>query len=223
MERRLQNIIGYNFNNKKFIRLSLVNKSYNKINNEKLEFLGDSVLGLIISNALFSLFPFTNEGNLSRMKSVLIQKSTLSSIARNIGLQKFLYLGINEVFFFNKRESFLSNSIEALIGSIYLDSDIETVERIVLLWYKNYLYNIKPSDKNKDSKSRLQEYLQKHYLKPPKYISYFIPDKYEFYIECKFGKNRKMKSIGISYNKKNAEQISAHEALKKIKALKNEI
>lgn len=218
----MQNIIGYTFINKSFLRLSLVHKSYNNLNNEKLEFLGDSVLGLSISNSLFSLFPFTNEGNLSRMKSVLIQKSTLSSIARNIGLQKFLYLGKNEIFFFGKRESFLSNSIEALIGGIYLDSDIETVERIILLWYKNYLYNIKPSDKNKDSKSRLQEYLQKHYLKPPIYISYFIPDKYEFYIECKFGKNKMMRSVGISYNKKSAEQISAYEALKKIKALIND-
>ncbi|UDG80322.1 ribonuclease III [Candidatus Annandia pinicola] len=216
----MQNIIGYSFNNRSFLKLSLIHKSYSNINNEKLEFLGDSILGLSISNALFSLFPFTNEGNLSRMKSVLIQKSTLSSIARNIGLQKFLYLGRNEVFFFGRRESFLSNSIEALIGSIYLDSDIESVERIILLWYKNYLYNIKPSEKNKDSKSRLQEYLQKHYLKPPKYISYFIPDKYEFYIECKFGKGKSMITTGISYNKKNAEQISAYGALKIIKALK---
>ncbi|AZP36338.1 Ribonuclease 3 [Candidatus Annandia adelgestsuga] len=220
---KLERYIGYNFNDIRFLKLSLTHRSAKLKNNEKLEFLGDAVLSFSVAHTLFNMYPCTNEGNLSRMRSVLVQRSTLSSIARGFQLQKFLYLGINELNFFNIRESFLSNSIEALVGGIYLDSDMEITERTLLLWYKKYFNMIKPSENNKDPKSLLQEFLQKHYLKPPLYSVYFITSEYEFFVECKFGKFMQLNTYGQGFNKKDAEKKAAKAALKRIKYFKENV
>ena len=164
----LEEKINYFFNNKKLIKRSLVHKSEHKIeNNEKLEFLGDRVLGLVVSKKLYELYPNETEGDLDKRFAFLVNKSTCLKIANYLKLKNYLILGNAYSKNVKIEDKILSDSCEALLGAIFLDSNIDTVEKIILHLWKN---EIKKTFKTLvDSKTKLQEYSLKISKKLPIY------------------------------------------------------
>jgi ribonuclease-3 len=162
-DERLARRIGYQFKQTDLLKLALTHRSVShKHNYERLEFLGDSLLGMIIANYLFSAYPQENEGRLTRMRATLVRQEALGKIANDLKLSQNLILSSGELKSGgHHRESILADTVEAIIGAIYVDcGDLTVLQAIVLKWYAPYLGHIEPSDQLKDPKSRLQEYLQ---------------------------------------------------------------
>lgn len=216
----LQKIIGYDFNNRKILKLALTHRSASNKHNERLEFLGDSILNYIISYALYQKFPKVNEGDMSRMRASLVKGNTLSKVALELKLSKYLKLGSGEIKSGGLyRKSILADTLEAIIGGIFIDSNnIRIVENLVLKWYKIRLNNIIPGDKQKDPKTRLQEYLQGRHLPLPLYIVMRISGKshdQKFTIHCKVS-GIKDPIIYTSSSRRKAEQAAAKQVLIKL-------
>lgn len=158
---KFSNIIGYNFNNLALLKLALTHRSAATENNERLEFLGDSVLSIVISTKLYSKFPKNDEGILSRLRASLVKGETLSELAKAINLGEYIQLGSGELKSGGfRRASILADAFEAVIGAIYLDGGIEKAETFILTQFDELLNKINPDEVNKDPKTQLQEYLQ---------------------------------------------------------------
>ncbi|XBC37881.1 MAG: ribonuclease III [Buchnera aphidicola (Meitanaphis microgallis)] len=217
--RKLQKILGYNFIKKNLLIQALTHRSANSKHNERLEFLGDSILSFVIANALYHYFPNVNEGDMSRMRATLVRGNTLAKIAHEFNLGNYLQLGQGELKSGGfRRESILANTIEALIGSIFLDSNLKTVEKLILKWYKKRLEKISPGDTQKDPKTRLQEYLQSKHLPLPAYLVeqvYGEAHNQLFTIYCEIT-GMDEKSIGIGSSRRKAEQEAAQSVLAKL-------
>lgn len=214
--KKIQKVLGYTFTHTDLLKQALTHRSASSKHNERLEFLGDSILSFVIANALYQHFPYINEGDMSRMRATLVKGNTLAEIASEFDLGEYLKLGQGELKSGGfRRESILANTIEALIGSIYLDSNIETVEELILKWYEKRLEKISPGEKQKDPKTRLQEYLQSKHLDLP---IYFIVDVYGeahnqlFTIHCKISIMTAC-FIGTGSSRRKAEQDAAQKAL----------
>lgn len=124
---------------------ALTHRSASSKHNERLEFLGDSILSFVIANDLYHRFPKVDEGDMSRMRATLVRGNTLAELAREFNLGECLRLGPGELKSGgSRRESILADTVEALIGGIFLDSDIQTIERIILSWYESRLNEISP-------------------------------------------------------------------------------
>ena len=160
---RLLSRIGYQFKNIELLQLALTHRSVShKTNYERLEFLGDALLGMIIANYLYHAYPNENEGRLTRMRATLVRQEALGKIAHDLKLSHSLILSTGELKSGgHHRESILADTVESIIGAIYTDcQDLPQLQNIVLKWYEPYLEHIEPTDQLKDPKSRLQEYLQ---------------------------------------------------------------
>jgi len=166
--RKIENFIKINFNNKALLAKSLIHKSFDeKNNNEKLEFLGDRVIGLAISKKLLALYPEESEGVIDKKFSNLVNRKTCSKIANQLNLKKFIQTGNSFKNIKSSDEKILSDSCEALIGAIYLDQGFSVTEKFILQNWANF---IKKSNVTEiDPKTRLQEYSLKKYKKLPKY------------------------------------------------------
>jgi ribonuclease-3 len=162
--------LGHQFNDPKLLRLALTHRSKGSQNYERLEFLGDSILGFVVADFLYKKFPQLAEGKLSRMRSSLVRKETLAVVARELGLSNFLILGEGELKSggFN-RDSILSDTVESLIGAIYLDADFSTASNFIHINFATQFEDISMESTFKDSKSKLQEAMQKHSLNLPEY------------------------------------------------------
>ena len=169
--KKIEDIIKINFKNKDLLIKSLTHKSFNeKYNNEKLEFLGDRVIGLVISNELLNLYPEEKEGIIDKKFSNLVNKKTCKDVADKLNLKDFIRIGnsFKKVKMLN--EKILSDSCEALIGAIYLDQGLAVSEKFILDKWNTF---IKKSKITKiDPKTRLQEYSLKKYKKLPVYKMY---------------------------------------------------
>lgn len=153
---RLQRKLGYTFNHQELLQQALTHRSASSKHNERLEFLGDSILSFVIANALYHRFPRVDEGDMSRMRATLVRGNTLAELAREFDLGECLRLGPGELKSGGfRRESILADTVEALIGGVFLDSNIQTVEQLILNWYKTRLDEISPGDKQKDSENAL--------------------------------------------------------------------
>ena len=158
---RLQKVLGYRFRDPALLETALTHRSASSKNNERLEFLGDSVLGQIISIELYRRFPQAREGELSRLRASLVKGETLAGIAAELELGDCLNLGPGELKSGGfRRASILADAFEALIGAVYLDSDQQTVHDFVLNLFRERLRQSDPASLLKDPKTRLQEYLQ---------------------------------------------------------------
>jgi len=167
---KLQKNISYKFNNVELLKQALTHRSVSKNNNERLEFLGDSILGCVISRELYQRFPLIDEGQLSRLRSNLVKGQTLAKLAKTINLSETLVLGQGELKSGGfRRESIQADAFEAILGAIFLDSDYLTVSRVVLKLYKDLLNDASPEDSLKDFKTQLQELLQKKGYSLPQY------------------------------------------------------
>lgn len=168
--KRLSNKIGYTFNNIDLLLQALTHRSAKGTHNERLEFLGDSILGYVIAEVLFQKFPTHDEGDLTRMRSTLVRGVTLAEIGRGFNLGEHLILGPGELKSGgHRRDSILEDAVEAIIGAVYLDSDNDTAKALVLNWFADRLDKIKPGNEQKDPKTRLQEYLQARKIALPLY------------------------------------------------------
>tara|TARA_A100000164_G_scaffold184496_1_gene163884 strand:- start:1 stop:663 length:663 start_codon:yes stop_codon:yes gene_type:complete len=212
--KELEKIININFQNKDILLLSLTHKSYNsELNNERLEFIGDRVLGLIISSELLSIYPNENVGYLDKMFASMVNRKKLFEIAKKINLDEFILTGNNSKN--NIEEKIVSDACEALIGALYLEFGYDKVKEFVLKYWNIY-FKLNVIDQV-DSKTKLQEYSLKKYKKLPSYklISNSGPrHKPIFKIGVKLKNTNYVYATGSS--KKNAEQKSAQKLLKKI-------
>ncbi|KGJ97704.1 ribonuclease III [Thalassotalea sp. ND16A] len=167
---RLATKLGHQFNDEQLLIQALTHRSAKGDNNERLEFLGDSILGYVIARALFEKFPQASEGELTRMRSTLVRGVTLAEIGRSFALGDYLVLGPGELKSGGfRRDSILEDAIEAIIGAVFLDSDMPTCRQLILDWFAIRINQINPGQSQKDPKTRLQEYLQGRKLALPKY------------------------------------------------------
>ncbi|MCP4598884.1 ribonuclease III [Neptuniibacter sp.] len=208
--------IGHNFSDESLFELALTHRSCGKKNNERLEFLGDSILNFVIADDLFARFPSAKEGELSRLRARMVKGVTLSEVARELGLGDYLRLGSGELKSGGyRRDSILADAVEAIIGAIYLDSDMETARSYILSWFDERLKNLDMNESLKDSKTRLQEFLQSRRLPLPTYDLIKVEGEAHaqtFYIECQVqGVDKAPKGTGSS--RRQAEQEAAKSAL----------
>ncbi|MGR6862323.1 ribonuclease III [uncultured Aliivibrio sp.] len=213
---RLEKKIGYQFNDENFLKLALTHRSANGTHNERLEFLGDSILSFVVADELYHRFPKVDEGDMSRMRATLVRGHTLAELGREFQLGDYLFLGPGELKSGGfRRDSILADAVEAIIGGIYLDSDTEVIRRIILAWYKTRLDSIEPGISQKDPKTRLQEYLQGRRKPLPTYTVTKIKGEahnQEFTIECIVaGLDKPV--IGKGSSRRKAEQSAADIAL----------
>lgn len=159
---RLMQRLGYQFKDSQLLERALTHRSVKVTNYERLEFLGDSLLGMIIAQYLYHHYPQENEGRLTRMRATLVRQETLGKIAKDLQLGGHLILSVGELKSGgHHRESILADVVEAIIAAIYLDSkDFQLVNDLVLQWYRPYLDDLAEPEQLKDPKTRLQEYLQ---------------------------------------------------------------
>lgn len=167
---QLEKTIGYQFKQQALLQQALTHRSAAGLHNERLEFLGDSVLSLVISEALYEGFPNIDEGDLSRMRSTLVCGRSLAKLAQRFELGRYLELGQGELKSGGqRRESILADGVEAILGAMYQDSDLAQCRTAVLHWFANELQQIKPGVSHKDPKTRLQEQMQGRSLELPVY------------------------------------------------------
>lgn len=168
---RLCTSLGYQFSDQGLLQQALTHRSANrKLNNERLEYLGDAQLGLVMARQLYHQFPEATEGQLTRMRASLVRGQTLAAVARELSLGDYLELGGGELKSGGfRRESILADALEAVIGAILLDGGPEQCEAAILRWFAERLRDVSPVTAQKDAKTRLQEWLQARQLELPDY------------------------------------------------------
>ena len=212
--KELEKILKYNFKKKVFLEKALTHKSFNdKINNEKLEFLGDRVLGLVISEKLLEKYPEEKEGVIDKKFANLVNKNTCSLIAKRINLKKFILLGSSHKKLERSADKISSDCLEAIVGAIYLDGGLKAVEKFIFFFWEEYL--IRSTITLIDSKTKLQEFSLKKFKELPKYIFFKKTGPQHrplFKTEVQIPNSKKIMGIGSS--KKNAQQNAAAKLLK---------
>jgi len=209
--------IGYTFNNINLLLQSLTHKSLGDyyMCNERMEFLGDSVLEVVISSFLYKEFPNYTEGQLSKLKAVVVSQSILSLCSRELGLGNFIRFGPGEMATGgSEKPSNLANALEALIAAIYLDGGLQPVQKFIINTLRDVIYELDRDEMKRDYKTALQEYWQSYSQKSPVYtvVGQTGPDHDKrFEIEVRLSGEPYGKGIGK--NKKEAEQKAAEKAL----------
>ena len=220
MTAKKESIHGYEFDDSTLFELALTHRSVSARNNERLEFLGDSLLGLIISIEIMKKFPRSNEGELTRIRASLVNGDSLANVASQLGIGEMVLLGDGEKKSGGyRRPSILADVFEALVGAIYLDSNFETVKTLVLDMFQERIESIETkTTPTKDSKTILQEHLQSHSLPLPVYniLEEIGPDhQKDFLVECKTVLLEQNESATAG-SKRKAEQAAAALTLKKL-------
>lgn len=208
----LQKQLGYFFKHESLLMSALTHRSKKKTdNNERLEFLGDAVLSLIISTELFLRYPHAREGELSRMRASLVKGETIAKIAGELDVGDAVQLGVGESKSGgHQRESILAGAFEAVIGAIYLDSDYDSVKKCVMRWYQDRFDQVDELSDAKDAKTRLQEWLQAKRLALPIYTALATGQAHaqSFEVTCRVP-GLPFETTGKSSNRRKAEQIAA--------------
>ena len=212
--KEFETLIDYNFKNKDLLHQALTHKSFNNnVNNEKLEFLGERVLGLIISKKLLDKFPYEKEGTIDKKFANLVNKKTCIKIAKKLNIKKFIYLGASHKNLERSVDKIISDCLEALVGAIYLDGGLKSSEKFIYNFWNTYL------DKSVvtliDSKTKLQEYSLKKFKKLPKYTFFKKSGPQHnpiFKTEVEIPESKKI--IGVGSSKKNAQQNAAEKLIK---------
>ena len=213
------NSFNYDFRNATLLELALTHRSYSAKNNERLEFLGDAVLDLVLSDVLFQLYPSVDEGNLSLMRASIVNERSLSAVARQLDINEQIILGEGESLSGGQqRDSILANTLEAIVGAIYLDSNFEKIAAVIKTIFNDSINSIDPSSSYKDDKSTLQELLQQQQKSLPEYhLIKTTGEKHDqqFFIDCVI-KGEGITTSGDGKTIKIAEQEAAREALKRL-------
>ncbi len=211
--------LGYTFVDESHLQRALTHRSFCKDNNERLEFLGDSILNFAIAAELYRLFPQVPEGDLSRLRSSVVDKDTLVKVATALDLGDAIRLGGGELKSGGwRRDSILADAMEAVIGAVYEDAGIVQAQALVLRLYRSHLENLPSIEELKDAKTRLQEWLQgrKHPL--PKYTMIRVAGKSHdqtFTVQCQIA-SQQVSVQAEGKSRRKAEQEAAQLALRKL-------
>ncbi len=217
LHRHISNVLGYSFHDAELLNRALTHRSFSRNHNERFEFLGDALLGMFIADVLFVKFPEAAENELTRLRASLVNKETLARLARELDLGRYIKFGIGEQKSRGwQKKSLLSNAMEALVGAVYLDSDLENCRQFIRILYARLLDDLSAENIPKDPKSKLQEYLQANKQTLPAYqviAEEGDPHSKMFTIECCID-NFAGPIVGKGRNKRDAEQAAAEAALK---------
>ncbi len=214
--------INYVFKDKRLLNIAFTHSSFSNENNldgnnERLEFLGDAVLELTVSDFLYKKFQYMSEGDLTKLRASIVCEQSLSKIARNINIGKYLKLGNGEEMTGGReRDSILSDALEAIIGAVYLDSSIEYAKKLIISFIPKEIESKQEKLLVNDYKSRLQEILQKNSKEPIVYdiIKEIGPDHNKLFT-AQVRHHRKILGTGEGKTKKEAEQNAALSAMNK--------
>lgn len=216
---RLERRLGYSFNDRGLLEQALTHRSAAGSNNERLEFLGDSIVNHIIAEALFHRFPRVREGDMSRMRAALVKGDTLAEVARELAFGECLKLGAGErKSGGHRRGSILADALEAVAGAILLDSDYATCRACLLRWFDTRLQDMEQGDAAKDPKTRLQEFLQGRGKPLPSYELVDVAGedhRQQFQVSCEL--SQPVLSVqGRGSSRRKAEQAAAAAALERL-------
>lgn len=216
----IENIIGYRFENKEVLKEALTHKSYagehrSSKHNERLEFLGDSILGAIVADYIYNQCPHVEEGVLSKIKSNLVSRRNLYLWGKKLDLGKYMSLGHGELATGGReRDSIISNAVEAVIGAVYLDGGYPAAEAVILPWVKTQAL----TQDARDFKSLLQEHLQKRGRETPVYeVIQTVGPEHDKTFTVRVSLADKELGTGKGHNKKMAEQAAAQNAFERMK------
>ncbi len=216
MRRKLDQLaamIGYRFKATSLLEEALTHRSKGALNNERLEFLGDAILGFVVAEALFARYPKESEGVLTRFRASLVKKETLAEMARGYQLGDYLRLGPGELKSGGfRRDSILADAMEAIIGAIYLDSDMATARDFVLRSLGDRFEHLRIQ---KDPKTQLQEFLQARRLPLPRYSvlgTRGTDHDQHFEVQCVV-EGLAEPALGSGNSRRKAEQAAAQQAL----------
>ena len=214
--KNIEKIINLKFNDKDLLLKSFIHKSYNKeINNEKLEILGDRVIGLIISKKLLNLYPNEKEGIIDKKFASLVNKKTCAKVFRSLNLKKFIKTGNSFKTISSADERLLSDTCEALIGAIYLDQGFVNTEKFVLNIWKDFILDSKIIEL--DPKTKIQEFSLKKLKKLPIYKTIKkIGQNHNPFFQVSVQIENSKKYIGQGNSKKNAEQNAASKLIRNL-------
>ncbi len=217
----LQAQLGHEFSNPSLLRQALTHRSYGQPHNERLEFLGDSVLNCVVAALLFRTYEGLDEGDLSRVRANLVRQQSLYEIAQRLGLSAELLLGEGERKSGGaRRPSILADTLEAVFGAVYLDGGFDVAERVIGALYRPILRTVDPRTLGKDAKTLLQEHLQACKLPLPVYsvvATHGAAHKQMFEVECAIPK-LDIQVLGSGGSSRAAEQAAAKLALEAAQA-----
>ena len=217
--RQLEQVLGHQFSDASLLLTALTHRSHSLPHNERLEFLGDSILNGVIARQLFDRFPALPEGDLSRLRANLVRQDSLHQLALSLSLGKFLRLGEGELKSGgHQRPSILADTVEALFGAVWLDSGFEAASAVIARQYEQMLAAIKPGQPIKDAKTRLQEHLQSRHLALPKYSLTATEGEAHaqcFRIACAI-ETLSIRTEGTGGSRRAAEQMAAECALERL-------
>ena len=216
---RLQRALGYSFSDPALLQLALTHRSAGRTNNERLEFLGDSIVNHVIAEALYQKLSSSQEGSLSRVRASLVCGDTLAEIGRELELGDYLRLGTGErKSGGHRRGSILADTVEAIAGAILLDSDVDTCRRGLLAWFDSRLRDLDQQSDGKDAKTRLQELLQGRGQALPEYQLLGVTGEDHaqvFTVSCTV-QSQSLVTEGTGSSRRKAEQQAAAEAVERL-------
>jgi ribonuclease-3 len=214
--KHLEKTLGLKFNQPKLLTMALTHRSMGANNNERLEFLGDSILGFVIAQKLYDTFPDASEGALSRLRASLVNQDSLAELARKHKIGDYLILGSGELKSGGfRRDSILSDALEAIIGALFNDQGIEACQNWILNLFSGKLSELTVDNWKKDPKTQLQELMQAHGLELPEYelvTMSGLPHAQSFKITCRTRLTDTV-CIGSGGSRKKAEQSAAEQML----------
>ncbi len=218
---RLCKAIGHSFSDQRLVDQALTHRSAGGSNNERLEFLGDAILGFVIADELYHRFPKADEGQLSRLRAVLVRGDSLARLARQLDLGDYLHLGEGELRSGGQtRNSILADALEAMFAAVYLDGGYTAARAIILKQFQVQLEGLSLEAQQKDPKTRLQEYLQGRKLPLPDYSIMEVSGEQHdqlFRVKCAVG-DLELESIGVGASRRKAEQAAATALLEQLLA-----
>ena len=217
---KLQKNIDYRFHSPMLLQNAMTHRSVEGAsNNERLEFLGDAVLNLVIAQHLIHRFPHADEGQLSRLRAKLVCKSALAEVGHDLNLGVCIQLGLGEAKSGGQqRHSIIADAVESLIGAIFEDSDFEQTQAQILRWFTNTLASIDLKTAQKDAKTRLQEWCQRGFAELPQYqvlSTETVNNTLEFIVEVRIPEQN-LKASAKASSRKKAEQAAAAQLLELI-------
>jgi ribonuclease III len=217
--RRLAQALGHRFAREELLIQALTHRSVGASNNERLEFLGDALIGFVIAEALWERFPKADEGTLSRMRASLVKRESLARLARDLKLGDSLRLGAGELRTGgHARDSILADALEAVLGAVYLDAGFERTRTVVLELFAARLEQTDAERAGKDPKTRLQEWLQSYKRPLPEYLVLSIDgDQHDqtFIVSCQL-QDADVTTRGTGTSRRRAEQAAAESMLERI-------
>ncbi len=217
----LQKRLGHTFRNAELLQQALTHRSHSSVHNERLEFLGDSVLNCVVASLLFEKYHKIDEGDLSRLRANLVKQQSLYEIAQRLELSQCLRLGEGELKSGGfRRPSILADTLEALFGAIFLDAGFDAAREVIRSMYVPILQTVDPKTLGKDAKTLLQEYLQGKKIPLPQYnvvATHGAAHNQEFEIECLVPK-LEIQVFGTGGSRRAGEQAAAKRALEAVQA-----